>query len=251
MKLASRCVWALVLGVGVLGLGGCKCLTGAEYDELVSFKTLSDYQKSRLLTLTEQMDGCATERDGLKAQVGQLRDSAQTSSKMVDGTTKVVKTLSQTVEDLRRRNRELAEGMRERSPVVRQLPAGAEVISSSEGVGLRFPGDLLFNSGQTALKTSSKTMLASAAAFLKENQGKVRIKGFTDSVPIKKSGFRSNLHLSTMRALSMVEELAKAGVPASRMHVAGYGEHALMREGGKEVKYKSRRVEIWLLNPDQ
>lgn len=102
-------------------------------------------------------------------------------------------------------------------------------------------GDVLFASGQTALKPDAKKELDKIARDL---QGKysghsVRVEGYTDSDPIKKSKFPSNEALSQARAESVEKYLISKGVSSNRISAQGMGAAK-----PKGTKAASRRVEI-------
>lgn len=115
--------------------------------------------------------------------------------------------------------------------------AGGEIIVS-------VAGDVLFDSGQISLKPSAKRSLDQVASVI---QGQytanvIRIEGYTDVDPIKKSPWKTNERLSAERALAVESYLAGKGVDKDRMYAAAFGA-ASPRSSKKE----SRRVEIVIL----
>lgn len=116
-----------------------------------------------------------------------------------------------------------------------------EVFRGKEGLTVRVPGDVLFDSGKADIKTSAKATLDRVAVALKRDYAgkQLKVEGFTDSDPIKKSKWKSNQQLSEARAAAVKAYLSKQGVPASRMETIGFGATHL-----RETKAKSRRVEI-------
>ncbi len=106
-------------------------------------------------------------------------------------------------------------------------------------------GDVLFDSGKAVLKSTSKKTLDRIAAALNGEYGgnQIRIEGYTDTDPIKKSSWKTNERLSSERALAVEEYLQKQGVAGSRMYAAGFGS-----ANPKGSKKDSRRVEIVILN---
>lgn len=119
---------------------------------------------------------------------------------------------------------------------------GVDVSRGSRGeVTVRVPGDVLFASGKTDLKTASKQTLAQVASVLKTTYAGniIRVEGYTDTDPIRKSGHKDNLELSTKRANAVVRYLASQGVSMDTMYSAGM--HERNQQGSKA---KSRRVEI-------
>jgi flagellar motor protein MotB len=114
-------------------------------------------------------------------------------------------------------------------------------------------GDVLFALGSANLTDKAKAILKKLAPALKtsfKDECYIRIEGHTDNVPIKNpktlEKYKTNWHLSIGRALSVLLELKKHGIPEDRMYAAGYGEFK-PREPNKPNKKgnsKNRRVEI-------
>ena len=103
------------------------------------------------------------------------------------------------------------------------------------------PGDILFDSGKVDLKGSAKSTLNQIAGVIRsEYSGNtVRVEGYTDSDPIRKSKWKDNLELSLQRAAAVHRQLQSQGIAAENMYAAGFGE--ARQRGSKD---KSRRVEI-------
>ncbi|MFZ4721760.1 MAG: OmpA/MotB family protein [Phycisphaerales bacterium] len=118
---------------------------------------------------------------------------------------------------------------------------GATVKRDSEGVRVTLEGDVLFDSGKASLKDSAKKTLAKVASVLKEKYaGKaIRVAGFTDTDPIKKSNYKSNYHLGFDRAFEVREYLIAKGVDAKTISLSSYGP-----DRPEKTKAQSRRVEL-------
>jgi outer membrane protein OmpA-like peptidoglycan-associated protein len=102
-------------------------------------------------------------------------------------------------------------------------------------------GDVLFDSGQATLKSSAKKELDRIANRIKsEHSGqRVRVEGYTDTDPIRKSKWGSNEALSEARAEAVRNYLVSKGIPSSRVSAVGMGAAK-----PKATKKDSRRVEI-------
>jgi chemotaxis protein MotB len=128
---------------------------------------------------------------------------------------------------------------------------GVAVRSTSEGTVFDVEGEVLFQSGQAALTEQGVQTLRQLAPVLARDRRPLRIQGHTDTDPIRRSQWRSNLHLSAARALAVAESLIAAGVPAESISVAGYGEHEPRPDNPgtdeKSRKRWNRRVEILLV----
>ncbi|MGQ0629338.1 MAG: OmpA/MotB family protein [Phycisphaerales bacterium] len=108
-------------------------------------------------------------------------------------------------------------------------------------VVIEVAGDVLFASGSTALQAAGKKELDKVAASLKGRyaSNRVRVEGYTDSDPIKRSKFPSNEALSEQRAESVRAYLVSKGVNADRLTIVGMGSAK-----PRATKAASRRVEI-------
>ena len=105
--------------------------------------------------------------------------------------------------------------------------------------------DVLFPSGKTTLRGGAKQSLDQVASVLGRSYAEhfVRIEGYTDTDPIRKSGHRSNYHLGFERAYAVRDYLISRGVDADRVSVASYGPSRAL-----STKAASRRVEIVVYN---
>ncbi len=125
--------------------------------------------------------------------------------------------------------------------------ANIDVTSGAHGeIIVRVPGDVLFDAGRINLKSAAKTTLQQVASVLKHDyQGRtIRIEGYTDTDPIKKSGWKDNLELSLKRAAAVHRYLQSQGVNW-KIYSAGFGkEHPIAPNATLAGKKKNRRVEI-------
>ncbi len=120
----------------------------------------------------------------------------------------------------------------------------AERLGTGE-VLVTVANDILFDSGKATLKASAKTTLDQVAGVLNSQYADrlIQVAGFTDTDPIKKSGWKTNERLSAERALAVEEYLASKGVSNDSMFVSAFGS-----ANPKGTKKDSRRVEILVLN---
>lgn len=127
---------------------------------------------------------------------------------------------------------------------------GATVRIKDGTVAVSLPGSVLFDSGQTTLRSQSRATLKKIAGVLKTDvpNEMVRIEGHTDNDPIQKQKdrYKSNWELSTSRAAAvlhfMVEE---CGISPTRVYIAGFGQYQPVADNkSKNGKAKNRRVEF-------
>jgi len=118
-----------------------------------------------------------------------------------------------------------------------------------------FPSEIFFESGSDQLQINSLDKLREVAKGLLEISQKIpksidwilRIDGHTDKIPINNDKFNSNWHLSTSRAINIVNFFVKQGIPPHRLVAAGFGEnYPLNKEDNEESYRKNRRIEIKL-----
>jgi flagellar motor protein MotB len=194
------------------------------------------------------LSGCQTnrlrqERDALWSQNQELQAELEAKRAALDAAENERAALMGRLAGM---DAELA-GARQRGPVAAtgfEGIAGIETERRDGGIAVRVPGDVLFASGKVDLRDESKRTLDQIAAVLnREYAGSmVRVEGYTDTDPIRKSKWTDNLELSLQRAAAVHRHLASKGVDANRMYAAGFGQWQ-----PRDTKPKSRRVEIVVL----
>lgn len=124
-------------------------------------------------------------------------------------------------------------------------------------VGDRFvlPSELLFASGAANVGPEGAAQLDELARTLREVAATIppdidwvlRVDGHTDRLPVRSGSYASNWELSARRAISVVEFLVRAGIPADRLAAAGFGENRPLDPGDNEAAYRrNRRIELKL-----
>jgi len=187
-------------------LGGCNSMRMAE-ERNALWKQNQELQQ-RLDEKSAELDQALAEREELMKQMDAMR--ARNAAPMADTT------------------------------AFDQIP-GVETVSRPGAISVRVPGDVLFAPGKVELKGSALKTLDEVAAVIKKDypSNTIRVEGYTDTDPIKKSKWKDNLELSLQRAAAVARHLATKGIDANRMYAAGFGEHR-----PRDTKAKSRRVEI-------
>ena len=129
---------------------------------------------------------------------------------------------------------------------------GVEVDRGVHGeIIVRVAGDVLFDSGRVTLKPSAKKTLDRIASGLNsEYAGQtIRVEGYTDADPIKKSSWKDNLELSTQRAMAVQRHLQSRGISDDRIYSAGFGATKFRAANSTAAgKAQNRRVEIVVVN---
>lgn len=130
------------------------------------------------------------------------------------------------------------------------VDAGTVEIEFRKGrMVIKLANSILFDSGKTKLKDEGQAALAKLGPALASVEGRdFLIAGHTDNVPMRGNKFRSNWHLSTVRALAVVDQLIEAGMPAKHIGAAGFGEFDPVADNDTaEGQALNRRIEIILM----
>jgi len=113
--------------------------------------------------------------------------------------------------------------------------------------------NLLFDSGQANISSHHQSKFQPVLDALKDLPSfyKFSIEGHTDDVPIQTSQFASNWHLSTARAMLVLDMFLQQGFQETRLSVHGFGNTQPLvpnrtKEGEAilENQKKNRRVVI-------
>lgn len=205
MKRVGR-VACLALGVAMaMGMTGCKKVRQADYDAAVA------------------------ENTELRERLGEAQAS---------------------LTEVNERNRELTSAnqqlLGDNRRIMDEGRGGTDFGATGGGreVVISIAGDVLFTSGQVTITAEGRRQLDRIASNLNSQYAgrTIRVEGYTDTDPIRKSGWQSNEHLSAMRALEIEKYLVSKGVDNNRIYSAAFGASK-----PKGTKAASRRVEIVIL----
>ena len=131
----------------------------------------------------------------------------------------------------------------------REIKAGSvDVEIEDKKIIIRVREKASFGSGSTDLKRAFKPLLGKVAKILQGSEGKIRVAGHTDDLPIYTDRFRSNWELSSARAVSVVHQMMLASkIPAKRFLIEGYADtRPLVPNNSAKNRARNRRVEIIL-----
>ena len=129
------------------------------------------------------------------------------------------------------------------------LQSKVTTIVTKDGLVIRLLTDkLLFSSGSATVAPGGRGLLTKVGGLLRaENQHVIRVRGFTDPVPIHTAAFPSNWELSAGRAASVVRAFAEAGVAPERLEAAGRAAlDPLTSNATAHGRARNRRVEVLL-----
>jgi chemotaxis protein MotB len=229
--------------------------------DLQAARTALQENENQLSQANVQSHNLQAKLDESTAIGQRLREELQRLGKNVDGLLSEKGTMSHALEDAKQRLEELRKAQaatEARTALYKQLiqkfkkltDAGQLRIELRDGrMILQLPNDVLFDSGQAAVKPDGQRAIGQVAGVLKTLGGrKFQVAGHTDNVSIDRAKFASNWELSTARAVAVVRYLASQGVASEALSAAGYGEFApLVANDTAEHKAKNRRIEISLV----
>lgn len=219
--------FALAVAV-VLALGATSCVSNKEYNRVVGANQSLQSERD---ALRDQLASRSLELQNWEARVQDLQGRAAEAAWIKEQKER----LSKLISDYQAGGSLAIDGV--------------EVMRTAEGVSFRVQGEILFNSGQAEVTEGGKATLQQLVRVLNEEGKRVRIEGHTDSDPIRRSRWKSNLELSVSRAVAVADHLIASGVSADQVAVAGYGEHRPAVEGTDDAaKRQNRRVEILMLD---
>jgi chemotaxis protein MotB len=153
-----------------------------------------------------------------------------------------IATLQQSLDDCEARYAALDGQNRQMSDL--NIPGTTSRVGPNGEMIVEVAGDVLFDPGSTTLKGGSKqTLDGVASAIQAQYPGHIiRVEGYTDTDPIRKSKWETNERLSGERAMSVEKYLVSRGIDNNRIYFAGFGPSRQ-----QATKNKSRRVEIVIL----
>ncbi len=191
-----------------------------------------------LVTLTGCQNRLKMERDALYIQNQELQEELDRARAALSGGQGDSSALLSEIESLRA---QLASQPVAGGSTAFDNIAGVDAYSDGGTITVRVQGDILFASGKVDLKGSAKGTLNQVAGVIKNEYAgnTIRVEGYTDSDPIRKSKWKDNLELSLQRAASVHRQLQSQGIASDNMYAAGFGE---ARAQG--TKAQSRRVQI-------
>lgn len=127
-----------------------------------------------------------------------------------------------------------------------------ETEFNGQYVKLTLNGALLFDSGQSEVKTEARDIIDKLAIILESYQSnEIDIEGHTDNVPMTGSdSYANNNVLSMYRALNVADMIrASSNLPAEHIKSSGRGDYVPIADNSTpEGRARNRRVEIKIYN---
>ena len=228
--------------------------------------------QTKLKTLEEQISQSQKTLMNRKSQISKwenLYSQAQNRLMEIESAWKTLNTehtsAQQTIVDLNQKNKEISDELEAallkdiqslsdaRSVFFGELKKALQDRKEIRIVGDRFifSSEILFDLGSAAINPKGKRELTAFCKALNDIMQRIpknvswvlRIDGHTDLTPISAKGrFKSNLELSTARAISVANFLISMGFPSDRLAVAGFGEFRPLVLG--KPSPRDRRIEL-------
>lgn len=119
-------------------------------------------------------------------------------------------------------------------------------IKDGRGLDVSLNERLFFDVGKADIKPTFEGQLVVIGNMLKSLNNEIAVEGHTDNAPINTFEFKSNWHLSTIRASNVVLLLTeKSGIDSKKISAAGYGEfRPIQSNATEEGRAANRRVEL-------
>ena len=126
-----------------------------------------------------------------------------------------------------------------------KLGGMVSVTQTDTGVVITMTDMLLFKKGGATLAPRGIDILEKVAFVLAKFAYHIKIKGHTDSLPMRSVRYPSNWELSGARAGAVVRLIVKHGVDPNLVSAEGYaGYHPVATNDTEEGRAQNRRVEI-------
>lgn len=204
--------------------------------------------------ITALLGGCNTvsqaDYDNAIAENEELRDRLASAQDLLEQS-------EEDKADLYEENRDLSADLSRAQQAAATAPAGNSDAGFSSASGpagggtygtrdviLSVAGDILFDTAQVTIKQTGQRELDRIARLIMTQYpaNTIRVEGYTDPDPIRRSHWKTNERLSSERALAVEAYLVSRGIDTDRIYSAAMGPAK-----PKSSKAESRRVEIVIL----
>ncbi|MCP4002960.1 MAG: OmpA family protein [bacterium] len=127
-------------------------------------------------------------------------------------------------------------------------PDGIRVRQSEEGLVISLADTFFFDSGERRISAKAVETIHRVSEMLSGIPNHVRIEGHTDDAKVSSRVYRSNWHLSVLRAVEVLSVFERAGISAYRLSAAGFADQRPMVSNTTLAGRKmNRRVDIVVL----
>ncbi len=253
VKLSTVLV-VLGLSVGMAFISGCN-------SQMNDLENRNRIQADRIRQLESDLGTANVQLDKLRRQ---LEAAQATGGVEVEALRQKVAALEEDVA----KKEELIKAMQDRLMGVSPLPVelntaledfarDSDMVEYDSSRGLvKFKSDLLFEKGSDDVTQSAGEAVRTLCGILNSEQAKqfhIIVAGHTDDLPIQrpqtKAEHPTNRHLSSHRAIAVVQLMEQSGVESMRLSTRGFGEYRPVEANApnKRGNPKNRRVEIYIV----
>ncbi|WP_018693200.1 flagellar motor protein MotB [Algicola sagamiensis] len=101
-----------------------------------------------------------------------------------------------------------------------------KVTRDEDWVTIEMSSGLLFSSGSAAPTPFAYALMSDVGKIVNRSENFVRVRGYTDDLPIRNEVYESNWELSVARATAVLRMLERQQVKPYRMAIEGYGPYS-------------------------
>ncbi len=249
----------LVFSVAALFIFNSGCVPAEKYEDL---KVQNKTQQERLYDLESQLRTAELEIGQLKQQLAAAQQSGSTDvrtlRKEIAAFEKAIAAKNDLIEKMR--SQLLKGGVVlpvELNTMLQEFADKTDMVTYDADIGVvKFKSDLLFKRGSVTIAPEAVKSIESLCVILNSEQGSnfdIIVAGHTDDIPIlrpaTKAKHPTDWHLSSHRAISVLNVMQKNKVEAKRLSARGFGEHRpiVPNKPGKKGNPLNRRVEIYIV----
>lgn len=258
-----------LVGLGLCGLTLPGCVSKSQYDDVVAHNARA---QSELSSVHKKLQAAIEERNALLATNKELNERLAAKDLEIANLVQARDLWEKQFNELMARYKDSSNppappmgGIYLPEKLDRLLKEFAEkypdLVEYDPQRGMvKFKTDLLFPPGGDDVAADAKRALKAFADIIKGAEAlsfHIYVVGHTDDMPIRREATSrvhpTNWYLSVHRAVTVMQELANAGINQPRMGVMGFGEwHPIAPNApGKKGNPANRRVEIWIVPPDR
>ncbi len=250
-----------VFGAGLLSLGAVGCVSQEDY---MALKMDRDNLAEQNADLARQAEGHRRLADSLQDQISKMGQAEIAGTALGVSYEARIAALQAERDQLLSKYEAMLKNVGTGplpEPLTNELTQFAEenpdllTFDQKNGI-VKFKSDVTFASGDAELTPGARDVLAKFARILNgpiASNYRLEIAGHTDNVPVsnpltKSKGHKDNWYLSSHRAISVGQELMKAGIRQNRIGVTGYADqHPAAPNTSDTGRQQNRRVEVLIL----
>ncbi len=121
----------------------------------------------------------------------------------------------------------------------------AQIELNDDWLTIEMSSGMLFPSASATVTNQAKEVIARVSDIIRPMRNYLRIRGYTDDLPIRNELFNSNWQLSAARAAEVVKQLQEQNINPSRMALEGYGQYTPFGDNDTlEGRAQNRKVVI-------